>query len=128
MSIFIGILIVFGLIFLMFLYERNKKLKQISREGGMTRKYSILLDTLLLDPDARIVKLDSDFVMVEYNANAIYWRYQLLQTGSYLTISYFQKTFIGDLKEEWRFPETMNQNLMLEQIRIDIFKIGRNLF
>lgn len=118
---FIGFIIAF--IIIRFIIDLIIQSKEMKDQGGARKKYSKIVDYVLSShPDSKIFQQDNTLVVVGVTGIA----------GS--QIFYIQKTFDvaniqmkvknnplwGNLEMEWKFPENMDQDLMIAQINADV--------
>lgn len=123
MQILLGIIIACAAIVIWFFVDRSKKRNQIAAIGGMKAKYSVLVNEILAIPKTQIVRLGADFIIIEYDDGVHYFFYDITQHWTNVKIRFYQKTHLGIFDKTWTFNETMDQGLMLQQIRMDISKI-----
>jgi hypothetical protein len=106
-----------------FIYDTAKQSEKISREGGIRRKYSVLINHLLEGrPDCRILQEDNTFVAVGVCGAAgstVYYIYPSYGNVS-IKMEIKNNPLLGDMKMEWRFPESMSQERMIEKINSDL--------
>lgn len=96
-------------------YNENDKLV---KQGGMRVKYRTLIDNFI-DPDSGldVVKETNNYVCVgtQNAAGSIAFHFQ--HSFNKITVTFEMKNlFIGNHKLDWTFPETMDQQQMIDRI------------
>jgi hypothetical protein len=119
--IIIGII---GFILYSFLSSRNKSRTVVDQEGGMKRKYEVLLENLLEAPNASITRLTRDNVAISGRSKYIVYQYSILHSFDDVLITWVAKSGFGDLKDDWTFPSNFDQEKMAMKIIQDVdFKL-----
>lgn len=105
-----------------FLLDCSKQAEQVRHEGGMMKKYSILVEHLLNHPNARIFQETNTFISIGISSSSGSTVYYLQQTFGNITIQMKVKNdpFVGNFNMEWTFPESMVQERMIAKIEEDI--------
>jgi hypothetical protein len=127
MVIFILIIIIIAL--LLFIYNSQKQSIQVSKEGGMRNKYSLLINFILEgDPRVRVIRETAtsiDLGMVSAGGATSFF---LTQTFGNITVQWKMRSPIfGEHEMEWEFHEYLNQEKMIEKINIDLEKYQKNV-
>ena len=91
---------------------------KIVKEGGMRIKYKTLIDNFI-DPSSgmKIIEETNKYVCVgmKNSSGSIVFHFQ--HTFNQIDVTFEMKNiFIGNHKLDWSFPETMDQDEMIEQI------------
>lgn len=94
----------------------------VAKQGGMRKKYSILVDYFLAgNENCRIVQENSTFIRVGAANPAASTYFDITQTYGTVTIQWISKSIlIGNHKLEWRFNEFADQYEMIRQIEHDV--------
>lgn len=119
MITFIVIIIVY--IIGKFLYDSAKQSNQMKAQGGVRTKYSELIE-LLKGDQGRIFQQTNTFVAVGVSGIAGSQIFYIQQTFGKVTIQMKVQNnpLFGNVKMEWAFPESMNQEHMVIKIMNDI--------
>lgn len=123
------ILLIVALIIGKFFYDRNQQAAKIAKEGGMRRKYRILIEHLMSgDSRSRIFQETSDTITVGLSNMGGSTLFVLTQTFGKLTVQWkVDSPMFGKHKMEWDFPEYGDQDQMLERILNDTGKYQQNM-
>lgn len=117
------IITIFILIVIKFIYDTSKQSSKIKSEGGVRKKYALLVDHFLSGHErCRIIQNDNTFVSVGVTGPAGSQIYYIYPSYGNVTIRMEIKNnpLLGNMKMEWRFPENMDQEHMIEKINHDI--------
>lgn len=123
MITFIIVVVVF--IVIKFIYDSVKQSNDIASQGGVRRKYSVLINHILSGHEnAKIFQETNTFVSVGVSGIAGSTVFFIQQTYGNVTIQYKVKNnpILGEMNKEWTFPENMDQNLMIRRINEDLEK------
>jgi len=119
MSAFVIFLIIIG-VFAVIHFARDSfnESEKVVKEGGIRIKYKTLIDNFA-DPTSgmKIVKETNKYICVGMtnSSGSIFFHFQ--HTFSQIDVTFEMKNmFIGNHKLEWSFPETMDQQEMIDQI------------
>lgn len=118
---FIIILLVF--IVIKFIYDTVKQSAKIKNEGGVRKKYAILINHFLSGhKQSQIFQDDNTLVSVGVMGIAGSQIYFISPAYGNVSIRMEIKNnpLFGNTKMEWLFPENMDQSLMIEKIDHDI--------
>ncbi|MEO6228836.1 MAG: hypothetical protein ABJB11_08875 [Ferruginibacter sp.] len=114
------ILFIVGSIVIKFVVDWNKQRSKIALEGGVSKKYSILVDHLQGDEKPKVFQLDNEvysFGWITPNADN---RLTIIESfGSVLVKWDFRANMVFkkvNESKEWRFPEDCNQELAAQKI------------
>lgn len=118
--ILIGIIAIYVII--RFLRALNIQEKKVAVEGGMKRKYSILVNWALdSHPDARIIQETLSSISVGVKGVSGSTTFQFVQTFGTVTVQYIVRDVVmGNHTLEWSFPEYGNQEEMISKIEREI--------
>lgn len=113
-----------GIIFLItiirFARDSFKQSDKVTKEGGMRKKYSVIVNWLLEDENARIVNETSTAIMIGkkgYSGSI----FDIVQTFDTVTIQCkLNNMVLGNHKLEWSFPEYGDQREMIKRIENDV--------
>lgn len=124
------IIIVAILIIGKFLYDSHKQSSKIKSEGGVRKKYNVLIEYILsLDSRNKIFQETNTFVSVGISGAAGSQIFYIQETFSVVNIQMKVRNnpLFGNLNMEWKFPESMNQEQMLIKMNNDINKKMQSL-
>lgn len=117
------IIIIIGLIIIKFLYDTAKQSSRVKSEGGIRKKYNVLIEHFLSGHErCRILQESNTFVSVGVSGPAGSQIYSIYPSYGNVTILMEMKNnpLFGNMKLEWTFPENMNQEHMILNINKDI--------
>lgn len=105
-----------------FISDSKAQSNAIAKQGGMRKKYSILVDNFLGgNENCRIVQESSTFIRVGVANPAASTYFDIVQTYGTVTIQWISKSIpLGSHKLEWQFNEFADQHEMIHQIEHDI--------
>lgn len=109
-----------GYIVFRFFSDREKMIKNIDNEGGMSDKYAILLSYLMAEPNSKITRLTGHNIELTSTSGHFVNRFSILETASNLTVVLHTRSTIGDFTEKWEFPLHLNQHEMASKMDKDI--------
>jgi hypothetical protein len=112
--------VIVGYIVFRFFSDREKMIKKIDNEGGMSQKYAILLSYLMAEPNSKITRLTGHNIELISTSGHFVNRFSILETASNLTIVLNTRSTIGDFTEKWEFPLNLNQHEMANKMDKDI--------
>lgn len=94
----------------------------VAKQGGMRKKYSILVDYFLAgNENCRIVLENSTFIRVGVANPAASTYFDITQTYGTVTILWISKSIpLGNHKLKWQFNEFADQHEMIRQIEHDV--------
>ena len=113
-----------------FLFDSVQQSNKISSEGGVRKKYKVLIDSLLsADPRNKVFQETNTFVAVGISGAAGSQIFYIQATLGTVTIQMKvnNNPLFGNLNMEWKFPESMNQEHMLIKMNEDISKKMQSL-
>ena len=119
-SFIIAIVLFFILRFLFDTWQQSRKIKS---EGGLRKKYAILVDYILsCDSKSKIFQETNTFISVGVSGLGGSQIFNICPTYGNVTIQMVIKNnpVFGNQKMEWTFPEEMNQEHMIMKINSDI--------
>lgn len=114
---FIIVLVAFTII--KFIYDSVKQSSKVKSEGGIRKKYSVLIDRLLSAHEkCRILQDTNTFVSVGIIGHAGSQIYHIYPSYGNVSIRMEIKNnpLFGNMKMEWTFPEDMDQEDMIQNI------------
>ena len=125
--IFLTVLIAF--IGIKFLLDYNKQANYISKQGGMKRKYNVLISRLLaLHEGNRIFQEGTTHVRLGYVSYGGSVIFNIVQTFGNVTIQWESNNrLFGKHKLEWDFNEFVDQDEMFNRILHDINAYSTNV-
>ncbi|MCH5308364.1 MAG: hypothetical protein J1E58_00780 [Prevotella sp.] len=124
------IILVIILIVGKFLFDSMQQSDKMKSEGGVRKKYKVLVDSLLAaDPRNKIFQETNTFVSVGISGVAGSQIFNIQATFGTVTIQMkvSNNPLLGNINMEWQFPESMNQEHMLMKMNDDINKKMQSL-
>jgi len=120
------VIVIIGVIIFYFLKDRDKMLEQkVDNFGGMKQKYSVLINWLTNHPQAKITKINRDFIQVSLvlQTTATYWN--ITENFKGVDIEWDSRFgAMGNHKLKWNFDQSTSQEAMVEKIGIDLAEYG----
>lgn len=94
-----------------FILDSNAQSNAVAKQGGMRKKYSVLVDHFLAGNEhCRIVQENSTFIRVGAANPAASTYFDIAQTYGTVTIQWISKSIpLGNHKLEWQFNEFEDQ-------------------
>lgn len=116
-------------IIIKFLSDVNRQKGNIRREGGMQKKYQILLNHILsADSKARIIRVTDDSITAGVQSIGGTTLFILTQTFGNITVQWkVDSPLFGKHHLEWDFNESMNQDIMFDKISKDLIDYQNKL-
>lgn len=116
------IIVIIAFVAFKFILDSNAQSNAVAKQGGMRKKYSILVDYFLAgDKKCRIVKESSTFIRVGAANPAASTYFDIVQTYGTVTIQWISKSIpLGKHKLEWQFNEFADQHEMIRKIEHDV--------
>lgn len=120
---------IIGIIIFFFLKDRDKMLaSQIDRHGGMKQKYSELIEWLITEPDARIIKVARDHIQISVVMQTTATHFLITETFGCVEVEWQAKLGImGSHKKKWKFDSATSNLQMIEKIGTDLNEYNRKL-
>lgn len=105
-----------------FILDSNAQSNAVAKQGGMRKKYSVLVDHFLAGNEhCRIVQENSTFIRVGAANPAASTYFDIAQTYGTVTIQWISKSIpLGNHKLEWQFNEFEDQHQMIRKIEHDV--------
>ncbi len=105
-----------------FILDSNAQSNAVAKQGGMRKKYSLLVDHFLAGNEhCRIVQENSTFIRVGAANPAASTYFDIAQTYGTVTIQWISKSIpLGNHKLEWQFNEFEDQHQMIRKIEHDV--------
>ena len=105
-----------------FILDSKAQSNAVGKQGGMRKKYSILVDYFLTgNENCRIIQENSTFIRVGAANPAASTYFDIAQTYGTVTIQWISKSIpLGNHKLEWQFNEFADQHEMIRQIGHDV--------
>lgn len=105
-----------------FILDSNAQSNAVAKQGGMRKKYSVLVDHFLAGNEhCRIVQENSTFIRVGAANPAASIYFDIAQTYGTVTIQWISKSIpLGNHKLEWQFNEFEDQHQMIRKIEHDV--------
>lgn len=105
-----------------FILGSNAQSNAVAKQGGMRKKYSVLVDHFLAGNEhCRIVQENSTFIRVGAANPAASTYFDIAQTYGTVTIQWISKSIpLGNHKLEWQFNEFEDQHQMIRKIEHDV--------
>lgn len=112
-----------------FALDSNKQSIQVTKEGGMINKYSLLIAYILQGhAGVRITRQTSTSVDLGVANAGGATAFFLTQTFGNLTVEWkLRSPLFGEHKLKWEFPEYMDQEKMIARIENDLGKYQSNV-
>ena len=112
-----------------FILDSNAQSNAVAKQGGMRKKYSVLVDNFLAGyKHCRIVQENSTFIRVGAANPAASTYFDIIQTYGTVTIQWISKSIpLGNHKLEWQFNEFEDQHQMIRKIDHDIEVYMKNV-
>ncbi|MDD5998015.1 MAG: hypothetical protein PUC42_14045 [Bacteroidales bacterium] len=112
------VLIIVGLLIYSFAKDTYSETNKIVKEGGIYKKYKILIDNFIEEESGmRIIKESNTYMCVGMKNHTGSVTFHFQHTYNQINVTFEMKNiFIGDHKLEWDFPETMPQTDMIKHI------------
>ena len=120
---FIGFIAAF--IIVRFIIDMIIQSKEMKKQGGVREKYSKIVDYVLKShPDSKIFHQDNTSIIVGVQGVAGSQVFYITKSFEVVIIQMKVKNnpLFGNKEMEWKFPENMNQDKILEQITNDLGK------
>lgn len=116
------IIVIIAFVAFKFILDSKAQSNAVAKQGGMRKKYSILVDYFLTgDKKCRIVKENSTFIRVGAANPAASTYFDIVQTYGTVTIQWISKSIpLGNHKLEWQFNEFADQHEMIRKIEHDV--------
>lgn len=114
----IFIILVIVIVIIKFAKSSIVETDKIVKEGGMRIKYKTLIDNFI-DPSSgmKIIEETNKYVCVGMKNSSGSIAFHFQHTFNQIDVTFEMKNiFIGNHKLDWSFPETMDQDEMIEQI------------
>jgi len=124
------LLLIIGIIIFFFLRDRDKMLdSQVDGHGGMKQKYSILIQWLTNNPNARVVKATRDHVQISCVMQTTATYFFITETFGGVEIIWDARLGImGNHKKKWDFSSTTSEEEIIVIIGLYIEEYNDNLF
>lgn len=123
----VKVLIILGLVIAFvigkFFFDRKKLLEKVKRQGGMEKKYEILIGTMLQEPGMKIQTITDDTIHMSFRGEASIGATIIVQGFDSITVQWKQKSCLGEAKGQLEMPEHLDQMLMVEKIN-EAIQIG----
>ena len=105
-----------------FILDSNAQSNAVAKQGGMRKKYSVLVDHFLAGNEhCRIVQENSTFIRVGAANTAASTYFDIAHTYGTVTIQWISKSIpLGNHKLEWQFNEFEDQHQMIRKIEHDV--------
>ena len=105
-----------------FILDSNAQSNAVAKQGGMRKKYSVLVDNFLAGHEhCRIVQENSTFIRLGVASPAASTYFDIIQTYGTVTIQWISKSIpLGNHKLEWRFNEFEDQHQMIRKLNHDV--------
>lgn len=117
---FIGFIIAF--IIVRFIIDMIIQSKEMKNQGGVRKKYSKIIDFVLsAHPDSKIFHQDNTSVVVGVQGIAGSQVFYITKAFEVVIIQMKVRNnpLCGNMEREWKFPENMDQDKIIEQINAD---------
>lgn len=101
-----------------FFRDRDQMLAhQVDTQGGMKRKYEVLISELTRDANARISNVTRDMVEIEYRGPTTLTTFFITENFNVVQIEWVaQLGLMGTHKHNWSFPHNYPQTKMFREI------------
>ncbi|MGM9693621.1 MAG: hypothetical protein ACI3YC_01250 [Alloprevotella sp.] len=116
------IIAVIAVVAFKFIMESKAQSDAVAKQGGMKKKYSILVEYFLSGHESsRIIQENSTFIRVGATNPAASTFFDISQTFGTVTIQWISRSIpLGNHKLEWQFNEFADQHEMIRQIEHDV--------
>lgn len=107
----------------------NEQANAVAKQGGMRKKYSLLVDYLLSTSDrCRIMKESGTYITIGVVSPGGKTIFDMTQTFGSITVTWIsQSVLMGNHKLEWEFGEFEDQSQMIARIQHDINSYMNNV-
>lgn len=106
-----------------FLLDRKKLLDNIKQQGGMEKKYEILIATMLRDPAMELEEITADVITILFKGEASVGLTSIVQRFDSITVQWRWKSVAGEVSGQLELSEHLDQTLMAEKIN-EAIQIG----
>lgn len=116
----IGFIVAF--IIVRFIIDMIKQSIEMKTQGGVRQKYSKIVDFVLSShPDSKIFHKDNTSVVVGVQGIAGSQVFYITKSFGVVIIQMKVRNnpLCGNMEREWKFPENMDQEKIIEQITVD---------
>jgi hypothetical protein len=116
----IGFIVAF--IIVRFIIDMIKQSIEMKTQGGVRQKYSKIVDFVLNShPDSKIFHQDNTSVVVGVQGIAGSQVFYITKSFGVVIIQMKVRNnpLCGNMEREWKFPENMDQEKIIEQIAVD---------
>lgn len=116
----IGFIVAF--IIVRFIIDMIKQSIEMKTQGGVRQKYSKIVDFVLNShPDSKIFHQDNTSVVVGVQGIAGSQVFYITKSFEVVIIQMKVRNnpLCGNMEREWKFPENMDQEKIIEQITVD---------
>lgn len=116
----IGFIVAF--IIVRFIIDMIKQSIEMKTQGGVRQKYSKIVDFVLSShPDSKIFHKDNTSVVVGVQGIAGSQVFYITKSFGVVIIQMKVRNnpLWGNMEREWKFPENMDQEKIIEQITVD---------
>lgn len=107
-----------------FLYLNNKgnEINQTIREGGMIKKYSVIVNSILSeDVRAQVTHVSGDQIHITLLSSGGKTLFILIHNNNHLTIKWkVASPVFGSHEKKWTFPSDLDQNIIMEKVLTDL--------
>lgn len=116
--IWIILIVIVIIYFAKFFYDRDKMLEsQVDSNGGMYKKYEVLINYFSNLPNSKIVKVTRDHVQISIFGASVNMQYFITETFGKVEIEWISNSIIlGNHQNKWTFPHNYSQQKMIHEI------------
>ena len=116
------ILAIIGIVLFYFFRDRDKMLEsKVDNQGGMRRKYSLIIDNLTSEPEAVVSKVTRDFIQISCEKRTTATYFNITEDFDGVEIVWEARLgTMGNHKKRWRFPNNISQEQILTKMSEDM--------
>jgi len=129
--IWVSIAILVTFFAIKFFRDRNRMLTTMeTKHGGVSEKYSELIDWIIADSDAKVVNQSRDHVSIYLRLPSTSTLFLITETFSGATVEWRANYgILGEHKLKWNFSKNATNDEIKEKIGIDLSEYSeKNLF
>lgn len=122
-------LIVLGVILVIVLLVKRSSIKESNQSyGGMQSKYSILIDSIISNPNVRIVKSTSMKVVLQSSSSGGVTTIRIVQGNGVVLINWMiESPAHGNHTLNWEYSEPADQNRIIQEMNDDVTVVNSRI-
>ena len=126
--LWIVIIAIVVIVMIRFASDNNKQANAVAKQGGMRKKYAVLINCLTEGQNCRILQEGGTYIRVGSISAGGSTIFDFTQTFGTITIQWISKSVImGNHKLEWEFDEFLDQHQMFAKICHDVEAYTNNV-